>query len=378
LKLQISCLIAATIVRMLTFNTLGGLYMLGFLRRLSFALLALAVLASCRYGPQAKQRSGENTAPKIGFLMDSLKVERWQTDLDAFQKRAKELGAEVLVETAEGDDALQFEQAYKLLNSGIRALVIVAHDTNEAVRIVASARAKNVPVLSYDRLIRNSNIDFFVGADAEAIGELQASALVKAAPTGNYVLIGGSSTDITAKLLRDGQMKILKPLIDRGDIKILADVWARDWKPIEAYTHTIEVIEASGGNIAAIVASDDGTAGGAIQALQDHHLAGKVFVSGQDADLAAIIRILDGTQTMTVYKPVGSEARQAAEIAVSLAKGEGVHSSDFIPNGNRNVPAFFIAPVVVTKDNVMQTVIKDGFQNLETIQKSLPPDKWPK
>jgi D-xylose transport system substrate-binding protein len=359
-------------------KTFGGLCMVGLVRRLSLTPLALVVLASCIVGPQAKQKSSENPPLKIGFLMDSLKVERWQTDLDAFQKRAKELGAEVLVETAEGDDALQFEQAYKLLNSGIKALVIVAHDTNEAVRIVASARAKNVPVVSYDRLIRNSNIDFFVGADAEAIGELQASALVKLAPTGNYVLIGGSPTDPTAKLLHAGQMKILKPLIDRGDIKLFADVWAQDWLPIEAYTHTIEVIEAFQGNITAIVASDDGTAGGAIQALRDHGLAGKVLVSGQDADLAAIIRILDGTQTMTVYKPVGSEARQAAEAAVSLAKGEAVHSSTSIANGNRNVPAFFVAPVVVTKDNVLQTVIKDGFQNLDTIQKSLPPEKWPK
>jgi D-xylose transport system substrate-binding protein len=359
-------------------KTLGGLCMVGLARRLSFTLLALVVLASCIVGPQAKQKSGENPPLKIGFLMDSLKVERWQTDLDAFQKRAQELGAEVLVEAAEGDDALQFAQAYKLLNSGIKALVIVAHDTNEAVRIVASARAKNVPVVGYDRLIRNSDIDFFVGAEAEAIGELQASALVKLAPTGNYVLIGGSPTDPTAKLLHAGQMKILKPLIDRGDIKLFADVWAQDWMPIEAYTHTIEVIEAFQGKITAIVASDDGTAGGAIQALRDHGLAGKVLVSGQDADLAAIIRILDGTQTMTVYKPVGAEARQAAEAAVSLAKGEAVHSSTSIANGNRNVPAFFVAPVAVTKDNVLQTVIKDGFQNLDTIQKSLPPEKWPK
>jgi D-xylose transport system substrate-binding protein len=320
-----------------------------------------------------------NAAPlKIGLLMDSLKVERWQTDLEVFQKRARELGAEVLVETAEGNDALQFEQAYKLLNSGIKTLVIVAHDTNEAVRIVASARAKNVPVLSYDRLIRNSSIDFFVGADAEAVGELQASTLVKAAPTGNYVLIGGSPTDITAQLIRKGQLKVLQPLIDKGDIKLFANVWAKDWLPIEAYTHTIEAIEAYQGNITAIVASDDGTAGGAIQALRDHGLAGKVFVSGQDADLAAIIRILDGTQTMTVYKPVNVQAKQAAETAVTLAKGETVQSSTFIPNGNRNVPAFLVSPVVVTKDNVRETVIKDGFQNLETIEKSLPVDKWPK
>jgi D-xylose transport system substrate-binding protein len=338
----------------------------------------MLTFACCVCGRQANQKKAEVERPKIGFLMDSLRVERWQADLDAFKKRANELGADVLVETAEGDDALQFEQAYKLLQAGIKVLVIVAHDTNEAVRIVASARARNVPVLSYERLIRNSTIDFFVGTDAEAIGELQATALVKAAPKGNYVVIGGSPTEITAQLLHTGQMKILQPLIDKGDIRLFADVWARDWMPIEAYTHTIEIIEKYQGDITAIVASDDGTAGGAIQALRDHGLAGKVFVSGQNADLAAIIRILDGTQTMTVYKPVVSLARQAAETAAGLAKGDAVRGSTSIANGRRDVPALFVSPVVVTKDNVMETVIKDGFQNLETIQKSLPEDKWPK
>jgi D-xylose transport system substrate-binding protein len=173
-------------------------------------------------------------------------------------------------------------------------------------------------------------------------------------------------------------MKVLKPLIDKGDIRLFADVWARDWIPIEAYTHTIEMIEAYHGEITAIVASDDGTAGGAIQALRDHGLAGRVLVSGQNADLAAIIRILDGPQTMTVYKPVVALARQAAETAVELARGNAVQGSMTIANGNRNVPAYFVTPVVVTKENVMDTVIKDGFQNLETIQKSLPEDKWPK
>jgi D-xylose transport system substrate-binding protein len=168
----------------------------------------LVVIAAVALPLNARGGSGKPAdagRPKIGFLMDSLRVERWQADLDAFQKRANELGADVLVETAEGDDALQFEQAYKLLNAGIKVLVIVAHDTNEAVRIVSSARARNVPVVSYERLIRNSNIDFFVGTDAEAIGELQATALVKAAPKGNYVVIGGSPTEITAQLLHKGK-----------------------------------------------------------------------------------------------------------------------------------------------------------------------------
>lgn len=347
-------------------------------RRLPLVMLIAVALTSCALAQETKQKAAEGGRLKIGFLMDSLKVERWQADLDAFRTRANELGADVLVETAEGDDAVQFSQAYKLMNAGAKVLVIVAHDTNEAVRVVASARARNVPVVSYDRLIRNSNIDFFVGTDAEAIGELQASALVREAPKGNYVVIGGSPTDITAQQVHQGQMKILQPLIDKGDIRLFGNVWTRDWLPIEAYTHTIEMIEAYQGNITAIVASDDGTAGGAIQALRDHRLAGKVLVSGQDADLAAIIRILDGTQTMTVYKPVSTLGRHAAEAAVSLAKGEAVHGSTVVANGNRDVPAFLVAPVVVTKQNVRETVIKDGFQNLETIQKSLPEDKWPK
>jgi D-xylose transport system substrate-binding protein len=126
------------------------------------------------------------------------------------------------------------------------------------------------------------------------------------------------------------------------------------------------------------VASNDGTAGGAVQALEEHHLAGKVLVSGQDADLAAIIRILQGTQAMTVYKPVRLQARVAAEAAVNLASGTAVKNAVSIRNGTKTVPAVYLNPVVVTKENVKQTVIKDGFQNLETIQKNLPIDKWPK
>src|SRR5207244_2535774 len=145
-------------------------------------------------------------------------------------------------------------------------LVIVAHNTSEAVRIVAAANAKKVPVLSYERLIRDSRIDVFVGTDVQAIGELQAAALIKLAPKGNYVLIGGSPADINARTLRIGQMKTLTPAILRGDIKIVGDFWATDWKPIEAYTLMAKAIEANGGNITAVVASNDGTAGGAIQA----------------------------------------------------------------------------------------------------------------
>jgi D-xylose transport system substrate-binding protein len=341
-----------------------------------YALLAIAVLFSFS-ALRAQDKQPSSGSLKIGFLMDSLKVERWQTDLDRFQKRAGELGADVLVETADGDDELQLQQAQKLLASGVKALVLVPHDADKAVRIVAAAKAAKVPLLCYERLVRNPDVAFFVGVDALSVGLLQADSLSQQAPRGNYVLIGGSPTDTNAIILHDAQMRVLKPLVDRGAIKIVSDTWSKDWDPSEAYAHMTEAIESTKGDVAAVVASNDGTAGGAIQALEDHKLAGKVLVSGQDADLAAIIRVLDGTQTMTVYKPLGPQAKLAAEAAVALAKGETVKTTASISIGNKSIPAILLNPVVVTKNNVKQTVIKDGFQNLETIQKSLPKEKWP-
>jgi len=344
-----------------------------FLLSLSMIVVSVSLIYLAK-----EQRASAQAAPlKIGYLMDSLKVERWQTDLDTFQKRAKELGAEVLVETAEGDDDLQLQQSQKLMDSGAKVLVLVPHDTDKAVRILNAAKTRHVPVLCYERLVRNSDVDLFVGTNAELIGELQSSALARLAPKGNYVLIGGSPTDSNARVLRDGQMRALKALVDSGDIKIVSDGWAKDWDPAEAYALMSKAIDETKGDITAVVASNDGTAGGAIQALQEHKLAGKVLVSGQDADLAAIIRILDGTQTMTVYKPIGLQARSAAEAAVNLAAGAPIKNAVSMGNGTKTVQAIFQSPILVTKDNVKQTVIKDGFQNLETIQKSLPREKWP-
>jgi D-xylose transport system substrate-binding protein len=339
-------------------------------------LLAVTILLSFSV-LQARDKQPSSGTLKVGFLMDSLKIERWQTDLDKFQKRAAELGAEVLVETAEGDDELQLQQAHKLLASGVKALVLVPHDADKAVRIVKAAKAKRVPLLCYERLVRDPDVTFFIGVDASEVGYLQAFYLSQKAPKGNYVLIGGSPSDINAKMLHDAQMGVLKPLVDRGDIKIVSDTWTKDWDPSEAYAHMSAAIESTKGDIAAAVASNDGTAGGAIQALEDHKLAGKVLVSGQDADLAAIIRILDGTQTMTVYKPLGSQASLAAEAAVAWATGDTVKTTAAVSIGNKTIPSILLSPVTVTKDNVKQTVIKDGFQNLETIQKSLPKEKWP-
>src|SRR5258708_7554059 len=338
--------------------------MLTLLRRGLQPMILAAFLLFCNPNSQAQDKKVSSGTLKIGFLMDSLKVERWQTDLDKFQKRAVELGAEVLVETAEGDDELQLQQAQKLLASGIKVLVLVPHDAGKAIPIVTASKARKLPLLCSERPSRVSHVSFFIGVDGSAVGSMQAISLSQLAPKGNYVLIGGSPSDSNAKILHDAQMRVLKPLVDRGDIKIVSDTWPKDWHPAEAYAHMSAAIESTKGDIAAVVASNDGTARGAIQALEEHKVAGKVLVSGQDADLAAIIRILDGTQTMTIYKPLGSQATLAAEAAVAWAKGETIKTTAVISIGDKTIPATLLLPVIVTKDKVKQTVIKDCFQNL--------------
>ena len=156
---------------------------------------------------------------------------------------------------------------------------------------------------------------------------------------------------------------------------MLADAYTKDWLPSEAYLFTLKAIDSSNGKIAAVLASNDGLAGGAIQALREHDLAGKVPVSGQDADLAAVICIAQGTQTMTVYKPVTKEAATAAEEAVRLAKGEKTHADGTMSNGKTKVPTIMLTPVVVTRDNIKATVVKDGFQTLKRINQALSEDQ---
>jgi D-xylose transport system substrate-binding protein len=317
----------------------------------------------------------EGNKLKIGFSIEAMKGERWQTDLNAFEEHAKQLGADVISSDAGGDDDLQFKQVQDMIKSGIKVLVLLPHDTSKASRMVDAARSANVKVLSYDRLVQNSDVNLYVSFDRVEIGRMQAEYLVRHAPKGNYVIIAGSPNDEGAKTLHDAQLKVLQPYIERGDIKVIADAYTKDWLPSEAYLFMLKAIDSGQGNIAAVLASNDGLAGGAIQALRDHNLAGKVPVSGQDADLAAVICIAQGTQSMTVYKPITTEAVTAADEAVRLAKGEKTHADGSVNNGKIKVPAILLKPVLVTKDNIKSTVVKDGFQSLKSINQALSPEQ---
>ena len=343
-------------------------------RRRLVALSAIFVVVLIVLRGQLSQAQDENKL-QIGFSIEDMKGERWQTDLNSFEARAKQLGAKVISADAGGDDERQLQQVRDMIKAGIKVLVLLPHDPAMANRMVDAAKSANVKVISYDRLVPNSDVDLYVSFDRVEIGWMQAEYLVKQAPTGNYVLIAGSPSAEDAKTLHDAQMSVLQPYIDRGDIKVIADGYTKDWLPSEAYLFMLKAIDSAQGKIAAVVASNDELAGGASQALREHNLAGKVAVSGQDADLAAVICIAQGAQSMTVYKPIVNEAAKAAEEAVRLAKGEKAHADGTINNGKINVPTIMLKPVVVTKGNIKTTVVKDGFQTLTSINQALSEDQ---
>jgi D-xylose transport system substrate-binding protein len=210
------------------------------------------------------------------------------------------------------------------------------------------------------------------------VGELQGEYITKRVPKGNYVLIGGAPTDNNAILFRKGQMNVIKPLVDKGDVKIVSDQWARDWLAVEALKITENALTRNANKVDAVVASNDGVAGGAIQALAEQKLAGQVLVSGQDAELSACQRIVAGTQTMTVYKPIPRLVEVAAEVAIKLARKQP-HGQATRPvnNGLKDIPSVLLEPVVVDKDNMVSTVIADGYHKLEEVYRDVPKEKWP-
>ena len=303
--------------------------------------------------------------PLIGLSMDTLKEERWQVDRDLFLERAKALGVDVLVQSANSDDSVQLTQVQSLITQGVDALVIIPHNGEAMAKAVALAHAAGVPVLSYDRLITGCDLDLYITFDNVKVGELQARFLAERIPEGGklrVVRIYGSKTDNNAVLFKQGQDNVLKPLIEAGKVEVVFEDWAADWKPENAKKIMNAAITKSGPGIDAVLASNDGTAGGAVQALTEEGLAGKVLVTGQDGDLAACQRIVQGTQTMTVYKPIKVLASRAAEAAVKLAKGQSVIARSGIDNGKGEVPSLLLEIVAVTRDNLRETIVADGFR----------------
>lgn len=305
----------------------------------------------------------------IGFSMDTLTEERWLRDRELFKEAVEALGAEVKIVESKGDDALQILQAETLISEGIDVLVIVPHNAESTAMIVKKAHSAGIKVLSYDRLVRNSEVDLYISFDNEMVGELQAKAITSLVPKGNYVFIGGAETDYNAHLLKKGVFNILQPLIDKGDITLVYDQWTKDWVTDYAFANIEEALNVNNNQIDAVISANDATAGKVIEALTAQDLAGKIPVAGQDADLAAAQRIIEGTQTMTVYKPLVELANQAAELAVRMAKGEEIEVETIINNGKSGVPSVLLSPIAVDQKNIAETIIADGFHSEDEVYK---------
>lgn len=336
-------------------------------------LVTASLLLSVAIGWTLSRRNSASESaerkPRIGLSLGTLKEERWQRDRDQFVARAEELGAEVFVQSGNNEAARQIQDIESLLSRGVDVLVIVARDPNAMEKSIAAANAARVPVICYDRMISNCDVDLFLSFDNLRVGQLQAEYLVqKLNGRGKIIRVYGSRADQTGLQFKEGQDMVLRPLIESGAIQVLHEDYAEDWKPDQAKKIVNAAITAHGRDFDAVLSTNDGMAGGAIQALLEEGLAGEVLVTGQDADLAACQRILRGTQSMSIYKPLKSLAVRAADVAVAIANRKVIVATGSVPNGFKDVPSILEQVVVVDRGNVVDTVVKDGFHTAESLQ----------
>jgi D-xylose transport system substrate-binding protein len=337
---------------------------------LAAALMILLLawgLVACR---PRHHRPAPGKAPVIGFSMDSLVVERWQRDIDVFSRSAKELGAELVLRVADQDPAVQESQVRELMDRGIDVLVIVPNDADRLSKVVAEVKARGIPVLSYDRLVRRANVDLYVSFDNEKVGALMAQALTQAVPNGEYVIVNGARSDNNAVLLNRGLHRVLDPRVAAGKVHIAAEFWPDSWDSAGVKAR-LETIIAGNRNIQALVAGNDMLAEAAINVLTENRL--QVKVAGQDADLAACQRIAEGSQYATIYKPIDRLALKAAGFAVMLAKGEPLGVDAYIDDGAGPVPYARLEPILVTQGLLEATVIKDGFHQAKAVYMNVKP-----
>ena len=351
--------------------------------RLLFLLIASVFAVNCTGPAQNTGSTGSNQPAgskrlKIGFAMDTLKEERWVRDRDAFEAHCKKMDVECVITVADNRAEKQANDVDNLLTQGVDALVIAPSNATQAASMVEKAKAKGVPVISYDRLINSEKIDLYISHQVPVIGRKIAEYALQKVPEGNYVMVYGASTDNNALIMRREQEAVLKPAVDGGKIKIVAENHMADWKPEEALKMAENALTQNGDNVQAFVVSNDGMAGGVVQALANKGLAGRVLVTGQDAAIDGLQRIAEGKQTMTIYKPIIPLASQAVEAAIKLAKKEALTTTPFMNDAlKKEVPAILLEVSVVDKDNLMATVIKDGYAKYDDVYKNVPEGQRP-
>lgn len=323
------------------------------------------VLASCG---QQSEGGGQDDADKVAFLLPEDLTARWEgKDRPYFKEAMQEHApdAEVVFNNAQADATRQLDQAEAAITNGADVLVVAPVDLEAAASIAQEAEQADVPIIAYDRLILNAPVDYYVSFDNERVGRLQGEYLAKNTEEGdNVVVINGSKSDNNALSYHDGYMGVLKPLFENGTLTKGYESWTPDWNPADAQRQMEQALTRMDNDVNAVLSANDGMATSILAALSRQDLAGEVLVTGQDATVAGLENILKGRQSMTVYKAIREQADAAAVISAALLKGEEPDQdliTDQVDNEMREVPSVLLKPVTVTKDNIADTVIEDGF-----------------
>ncbi|HAE23455.1 MAG TPA: sugar ABC transporter substrate-binding protein [Spirochaetaceae bacterium] len=309
----------------------------------------------------------------IGFSIatDTFIIERWNKDMKIFTGAVKELGAEVLVQLSAGGTKEQIAQINFLVNRQIDVLVVIAHDTEMIAGAIKQVRDAGIPVVAYDRMIMGVPIDAYISFDNVEVGRLFGRALTAAVPRGRYLVVNGSVRDINSSLVNAGLHEILDPLVASGRIQIGEEIWLQEWSFDEALEKIGAVFNKST-DFDAISCGNDQIAAAAIQLLSERRLAGRVAVVGQDADLISCQRVVEGTQLMTVYKPLAKLATRAAGLAVAIATQSAFPHDALLENKSGTlIPSYIEAPLAVGKDNMDDTIIRDGFHSAEDVYRNI-------
>ena len=329
-----------------------------------FSLALCLIFAGVFLWAGGQQEAGVKKVT-IGVSLPTQDVERWVRDKENLISEAARQGADIKIQIANNDAARQIAQVENLLTEGIDVLMLAPHDAESSATSVEAAKEAGVPVMSYCRLVVNSDLDAHVAFDNEQVGELQGQYLAEHVAKGNIIVLKGAKEDFNSILFHRGAMKYIQPKVDSGDYKIVMDQFVPNWLPSNALQIVEDALTANDNDIQGILSPNDSLAGAAIQALAAQGLDGKVVVTGGDAELAAAKRVIQGTQAMTAYRELIRMDTMAIEVAIKLAKGEDISdmAGATIDNGYKQVPAILPAPQIVTKENIDKVLIDSGYHS---------------
>ena len=306
----------------------------------------------------------------VGFLMDDFNSSRWKHDSTIFAQKVRASGNDILIRICHSDTALQHKQAQELIDKGANVLVIVAANSLSAASIVKTANKQNIPIIAYDRLILDCELDYYISFDGEKVGELQAEYILKKINyAGNIMIMNGPEYDLNSLLFKKGQMNILNPHIASGKIKIIYDQFLSEWTSMEASMEGTDFLSTYDGKVDGIIAANDELAQGIIDILSIFRPSEKIPITGQDATITAYYNILDNLQYMTVYKPIDSLASKAADLACKLAAKKEIElTTSNVFNGSSNIPFIKLQPMAITKENCQLLLINSSYLSDEYLK----------